>query len=112
MKVLLAHIVCRRLSSVSDSTELTQNPDILKDAVLCRLVIAFNGPFCFNWRDPCSLCSLLDSNVTLSSLPIVHNSRYKELSYALPIVRDCQAQRSLREELAQIWELIMEVHAV
>lgn len=35
-------------------------------------------------------------------------ARYKELSYALPIVRDCQAQRSLREELAQIWELIME----
>lgn len=35
-------------------------------------------------------------------------ARYKELSYALPIVRDDQAQQSLREMLAQIWELIME----
>lgn len=35
MKVLLAHIVCLRLSSVSDSTELTQNPDSIK--LLCTM---------------------------------------------------------------------------
>lgn len=35
MKVLLAHIVCRRLSSVSGSTELTRNPDSI--TLLCTM---------------------------------------------------------------------------